>query len=138
VQDERPLIADVYLKRLDNNDPMQADPTASYLMGKVGGKWWPVPKPKDLEIDSPLNLYLNKGLGPQPICSPQQLSMLAVLNPATSPFYYFTARLDGSNRHLFAATNDEQNANQALIDSGEDLSRFDSEYLPYLPSDDSP
>ena len=44
VQDERQLIADVYLKRYDQDMPMQADPTVSYAMGKVDGKWWPVPR----------------------------------------------------------------------------------------------
>jgi UPF0755 protein len=134
VQDERQLVADVYLKRYDADMQMQADPTVSYLMGKVDGKWWPVPKPKDLQIDSPMNLYLNKGFGPQPICNPRQLSLQAVLDPANSPFYFFTARNDGSGRHLFATNNDEQNANQQLVDSGADLSEFDSEYLQYLPS----
>ena len=131
--DERPLVADVYLKRYDADMMMQADPTVSYVMGKVDGKWWPVPGVDDLQIDSSYNLYLHNGFGPAPIANPSILSIKAVLEPADSPFYYFTARNDESGRHLFAATNDEQNYNQSLVDSGEDLSQYDSEYLQYLP-----
>ena len=58
--------------------------------------------------------------------------MLAVLNPADSPFMFFTARKDDSGRHLFAADGDEQNRNQELIDSGADLSEYDSAYMKYL------
>ena len=65
--------------------------------------------------------------------------MLAVLQPANSPFYFFTARKDDSGRHLFATTNEEQNANQALIDSGEDLSAYDTAYTEYMqpPAEES-
>jgi UPF0755 protein len=139
VDDERPLIADVYLKRYAEGWPsLDADPAVAYAVGKRDGKWWPELSLEDLEIDSPYNLYKNEGLGPTPICSPRQLSMLAVLQPANSPFYFFTARKDDSGRHLFAATNEEQNANQALVDSGEDLSEYDTMYTEYMqPPDES-
>jgi cell division protein YceG involved in septum cleavage len=126
------LIADVYLKRYSEGWPLDADPTVAYAVGKHDGKWWPELSTSDLEIDSPYNLYKNEGLTPTPICNPRRESMLAVLQPASSPFYFFTARKDDSGRHLFATNNDEQNANQALIDSGEDLSDYDSAYSEYL------
>ncbi len=132
VGEERPLIADVYLKRYSEGWTLDADPTVAYAVGKHDGEWWPELSTSDLEIDSRYNLYKNEGLTPTPICNPRRESMLAVLQPANSPFYFFTARKDDSGRHLFAATNDEQNANQALIDSGEDLSEFDSAYTEYL------
>ncbi len=134
VADERPIVADVYLKRYDEGMVLQADPTISYAMGKVKGKWWPVPGVDDLQMDSSYNLYTHEGLGPAPIANPSILSIKAVLEPADSPFYYFTARNDGSGRHLFAATNDEQNYNQQMVNDGADLSEYDSEYLQYLPT----
>lgn len=132
--EERPLVADVYLKRFEDPDTwrLQADPTVQYAMGKRDGKWWPKPSPEDLKIDSPYNLYENSGLTPTPICNPGLLSIRAVLEPANTPFFYFTARNDESGRHLFAATNDEHNVNQQLVDSGEDLSEYDDEYLEYV------
>jgi UPF0755 protein len=138
VDDERPLIADVYLKRYDQGWNMEADPTVQYAIGKRDGKWWPVPTAEDLEeTDSKYNLYKHSGLPPTPICSPRDLSILAVLQPAESPFMFFVARKDDSGRHLFAATAEEQTANQERINSGEELSEFDSAYTEYLtgPSD---
>jgi UPF0755 protein len=138
VATERPLIADVYLKRYSEGWTLDADPTVQYVIGKRDGKWWPVPTAKDLEdVDSAYNLYKHTGLTPTPICNPRQESMLAVLRPANSPFYFFTARKDDSGRHLFAATNDEQNANQEKVDSGADLSEYDHAYDQYLTNPDS-
>lgn len=134
VDDERPLIADVYLKRYSEGWTLDADPTVQYAIGKRDGKWWPAPTAKDLEeVDSKYNLYKNTGLMPSPICNPRQLSMAAVLSPATSPFMFFTARKDDSGRHLFAETNEEQNQNQQLIESGADLSEYDAIYTEYGP-----
>jgi UPF0755 protein len=135
VDDERPLIADVYLKRYNDGWNLEADPTVQYAIGKRDGKWWPVPTAKDLEdTDSAYNLYKHSGLTPTPICSPRKLSMLAVLQPAQSPFMFFVARKDNSGRHLFAATGEEQTANQELINSGADLSEYDTKYTEYLTS----
>lgn len=137
VNDERPLIADVYLKRYSEGGwRLDADPTVAYVIGKRDGEWWPALSLDDLEIDSPYNLYKNEGLTPTPICNPGLNSILAVLDPAESPFYFFVARQDDSRRHLFATTPDEQVANQELIESGADLREYDSEYTEYLISDD--
>ncbi len=82
VDDERPIIADVYLKRFSEGGwRLDADPAVAYALGKRDGKWWPQLEPEDLEIDSPYNLYRKDGLGPTPICSPRQLSMLSVSEP---------------------------------------------------------
>lgn len=132
--DERPLIADVYLDRYSEGWNLEADPSVQYAIGKRDGKWWPAPSAKDLEnTKSSYNLYKHDGLPPTPICSPRQASMLAVLNPAQSPFMFFTARNDDSGRHLFAADKDEQDRNQELVDSGADLSEYDSAYTQYAP-----
>lgn len=133
VGEERPLIADVYLDRYSEGWKLDADPGVQYVIGDKDN-WWPQPNAEDLEnVDSSYNLYKHEGLTPTPICNPRQESMTAVLDPADSPFMFFTARLDDSGRHLFAETNEGQNLNQELIASGEDLSEYDSEYLQYLP-----
>jgi UPF0755 protein len=138
VSTERPLIADVYLKRYSEGMKLDADPTVQYVIGKRDGKWWPAPTAKDLEdVDSAYNLYKHTGLTPTPICNPRLESMLAVLSAPNTPFYFFTARKDDSGRHLFAATNEDQNANQQLIDSGADLSDYDHAYDQYLTNSGS-
>ena len=61
VEDERPLIADVYLKARTGWN-LEADPSVQYVIGKRDGKWWPVPSAKDLEdTDSTYNLYKHQG-----------------------------------------------------------------------------
>ena len=95
-------------------------------------------EPDDLEIDSPYNLYIHKGLGPAPICNPGQLSMTAVLNPADSPFLYFTARNDGSRSAPVCRDYDEQQANQDFVNNDADMSEYDSAYLKYLPQNENP
>ena len=135
--EERPIVADVYLKRFADEEgigwTLGADPTVQYAVAPRDGEWWPQLDGDDTdETDSPYNLYQNQGLTPTPICNPSLFSIAAVLEPAGSPFFYFTARADGSGRHLFAVTNEEQNANQAIVDSGADMSEFDDDYIDYV------
>ncbi|HEY8446416.1 MAG TPA: endolytic transglycosylase MltG [Thermomicrobiales bacterium] len=111
VAEERPIIADVYLKRYNEGWLLNADPTVQYAIGKRKGNWWPTPTEDDLYIDSPYNTYQNAGLPPGPICNPGLASIQAVLFPASTPYYYFVALKDDSGRHLFAATEAEQNQN---------------------------
>ena len=135
---ERPLVADVYLKRFADEEgvgwTLGADPTVQYAVAPRDGEWWPVLDGDDTKTtDSPYNLYQHQGLTPTPICNPSLFSITAVLEPANSPFFYFTARNDDSRGHLFAETLDDQTYNQSLVDSGADLSEFDDAYLQYLP-----
>ncbi|MER3438661.1 MAG: endolytic transglycosylase MltG [Chloroflexota bacterium] len=111
VSEERPIIADVYLKRFNEGWTLDADPTVQYAIGKRKGEWWPKLSGDDLYFDSPYNTYKHTGLPPGPICNPGLASIKAVLFPASTPYYYFVALKDGSGRHLFAATEDEQNQN---------------------------
>ena len=60
---------------------------------------------RDLEIDSPYNTYRYPGLPPGPIASPGLASMLAVLQPADTDYYFFVSRRDGT--HEFTRTYDE-------------------------------
>ncbi|MSE09677.1 endolytic transglycosylase MltG, partial [Lactobacillus salivarius] len=49
----------------------------------------------DLEVDSPYNLYKNKGLGPGPFNNPSIDSVKAVLNPVDKDkgYLYFVANI---------------------------------------------
>lgn len=108
VPDERPVIAKVYLNRLDQDMLLNADPTVQYAVGKAGD-WWPAPlTTKDLESNSPYNTYKVKGLPPGPISNPGLASIQAVIRPADVNYLYFVAKNDGSNSHAFTADYNQQ------------------------------
>jgi len=100
VDDERPVIAQVYLNRLRKGMRLQADPTVAYGMGKVPRSRLYL---RQLQVDTPFNTYLHEGLPPGPICNPSRRSITAVLKPAAGvKDLYFVAR--GKGRHFFAQT----------------------------------
>ncbi len=108
--EERPLIAGVFLNRLELGMALDADPTVQYALAneqasRASDGYWKELSQEDLSIDSPYNTYRYVGLPPGPICSPGLASIQAVLNPAASDFLYFVAREDGS--HAFATTLEE-------------------------------
>jgi UPF0755 protein len=115
VQDEeKPLIASVYLNRLNIGMKLDADPTVQYALGYdfAEDTWWTNPLSlNDLQFDSPFNTYAYAGLPPAPISNPGLDSLQAVAFPAETPFYFFRARCDGSGYHSFAETFEEHVAN---------------------------
>jgi UPF0755 protein len=114
VGEERPIIADIYLKRYVEGWRLEADPTVQYAMG-TWGNWWPELTGDDLYFESPYNTYQVDGLPPAPIANPGYSSIAGVLYPAETPYYFFMARMDGSGTHLFAATKAAQDQNVAFV-----------------------
>ncbi|MGB9802743.1 endolytic transglycosylase MltG [Desulfofundulus sp.] len=106
VDRERPLIAGVILNRLKRGMPLQVDATVQYALGSQRAKLYY----KDLEVDSPYNTYLNRGLPPGPIACPGEASLLAAVQPVRTNYLYYVARPDGT--HAFASTLAEHNANK--------------------------
>jgi UPF0755 protein len=98
IPEERPVIAAVYYNRLRKGMRLQADPTIQYALGHHVGRVLY----KDLEVKSPYNTYINKGLPPGPIASPGVASLVAAAHPATVPYIYFVASRDG--HHEFRVT----------------------------------
>jgi UPF0755 protein len=96
--EERPVVAAVYLNRLKIGMPLMADPTVTYALGKKPGRV----TFKDLRVKSPYNTYLKQGLPPGPIASPGAASMRASVNPAKVPYRFFVAAPDG--HHEFRRT----------------------------------
>lgn len=113
LDNERPLVASVYLNRLNpafGLNHLQADPTVQYAMGYQSdtGLWWksPVSLEEYPKVNSPYNTYLYPGLPPGPIASPSIESITAVLYPAETNYLYFVCQFpncDGGT-HVFAAT----------------------------------
>jgi UPF0755 protein len=100
--DEYPIIAGVYINRLNRGMPLQADPTVMYALNKLGVQRRVYTG--DLKIQSPYNTYINRGLPPGPICLPERKSIEQTLDAQNHNYMYFCAREDFSGYHAFAET----------------------------------
>ncbi len=105
---EKPLIAGVYLNRLNKGMMLQADPTVVFANEKFDLKRV---LNKHLEIDSPYNTYKNNGLPPGPIYMPGIKSIDAVLNPKKHNYLYFCAEPGLTGKHAFATNLIQHNKN---------------------------
>ena len=138
LDEERPLIAGVYLNRINNPDAetvglLNADPTLQYALATRANRdapvdewgsieWWPMLQVAGRDVDLPRRLadyqtYLDPGLPPTPIASPRIGSIEAVAFADTdSGYFYFVAGCPNGERdgsHYFARTNAEHEANIA-------------------------
>jgi UPF0755 protein len=107
-----PKVARVVYNRLARDIALQMDSTVLYAIGQDGG---PVTA-KDLQIQSPYNTYLNKGLTPTPICMPSVTALKSALNPPAGAWLYFTL-VQKNGVMAFSDTFDEQLANEQLAKS---------------------
>lgn len=99
---ERPMIAGVFIRRLQLGMRLQTDPTVIYGLGETfDGNL----RRRDLEAENPYNTYRIKGLPPTPIAMPGGDALRAALHPAPGKELYFVARGNGS--HHFSATYEE-------------------------------
>lgn len=110
LDEERPLIARVFLNRLAQGMPLMADPTTQYALSSPAD-WWPKLALDPRTVEHPYNTYVITGLPPGPIANPSLLSMQAVTNAANSNALYFRAACDKSGRHNFSVTYEEHLAN---------------------------
>ena len=98
---EMPIIAGVFLNRLDEGMPLQSDPTVAYGLGKR------LPEldrsAGDFEAEHPWNTYAQRGLPPSPIGNPGRAALQAVLTPERlnaeeQPYFYFLHGRNGEFR----------------------------------------
>ncbi len=105
---EKPIVAGILLKRLRHHWPLQVDATIQYILGKPG-HWWPVPTLADRHLQSPYNTYLHQGLPPTPIANPGLASIKAVLQPKTTPYWFYLH--DHQGKIHYATTSQQHQAN---------------------------
>jgi UPF0755 protein len=106
--DEKPMIAGVYLNRLKKHMPLQADPTVIFALNDYSIRRV---LNSHTRTASPYNTYLHPGLPPGPICLPSISSIDAVLQPVKHSYLYFCAREDFSGYHSFASDLTTHNRN---------------------------
>ena len=100
---EKPMIASVFLKRLSINMRLQADPTIIYgLLPNFDGD---IKKSDILNRNNKYNTYMINGLPPTPISISSKSSILAVINGIPGDYLFFLA--DSPNSHFFSKTYDE-------------------------------
>jgi UPF0755 protein len=113
VEGERPLVASVFVNRLDKQMPLMTDPSVIYGL-QLQHAWRGSIFASDLQRDSPYNTYLHPGLPPGPIANPGIKSLRAAMQPAQTDYLYFVAAGQNPQGHsLFAATLEEHNRNVA-------------------------
>ncbi len=108
--EELPLIASVFINRLNIGMTLGSDPTIQYALGydPVGQTWWTNPLSlDDLKFDSPYNTYIYAGLPPAPIANPGLEALRAIAFPQVSPYYFFQAKCDDPGYHIFEVTFEE-------------------------------
>ena len=101
---EKPMIAGMYLNRLKEGMPLQADPTIKFALKQFELKRI---YNKLLNTESPYNTYRNEGLPPGPIKIASIKGIDAVLNYTSHDYLYMCAKEDFSGTHNFARTYQE-------------------------------
>jgi len=105
-EENKKIVADIFLKRLKAGMPLQSDATVNYITQKQDLR----PSLQDTKIDSFYNTYKYKGLPMGPICNPGLESIEAVIYPKTNDYWYFLTTPEGE--FIYSKTHDEHVANK--------------------------
>ena len=100
---DRPVIAGVFINRLNKDMPLQSDITVLYALQekRVDVSY------ADLEVDSKYNTYKHTGLPVGPVCAVPGNTMDDVLNYEKTDYLFFFATEDGEV--IYSKTIDEHN-----------------------------
>ncbi len=110
VSEDRKMITDILVRRLEKEMPLQVDATIIYAWKIINPDWQPqggLLSKSDLEIKSPYNSYLNKGLPPSAISNPGLDAIEDVFNPTFNDYWYYLSTPEGEI--IFSKTLEEHN-----------------------------
>jgi UPF0755 protein len=99
--EEKKIIAGLYINRLQKNMKLESDPTVIYAVGDFTIQRVSY---ENKQIQSPYNTYENTGLPPGPVNFVQQSSMDAVLNYDKNDYIFMCAKDDLSGKNCFSKT----------------------------------
>lgn len=99
--EEKKIIAGLYINRLKKGMPLQSDPTVIFAIGDFTKQRVSY---EDKEFNSPYNTYLVSSLPPGPVGFAQASSIDAVLDYDKNDYLYMCAKEDLSGKHYFAKT----------------------------------
>jgi UPF0755 protein len=110
---ERPLVARLYLNRIQKGMKLQADPTVIYASHRKNPEE-PIKRvlTRHLTIDDPYNTYVIKGLPPGPICIPEKSAISAVLDAPEHDYIFMCADPEKPGYHAFSVSYSGHLANQ--------------------------
>ena len=115
MKNEWPIIAKLYINRINKGMRLQSDPTFKFCWGdELNGVERLLNIHKD--IDCPYNTYRYFGIPPGPICLVSRDVIDSVLNPANVD-YIFMCGKPGGKGHNFAVTNHEHEKNVQIYRS---------------------
>ncbi len=107
VDEDRAKIARVIYNRLEQGWALGIDASLVYFTGDS------ILLASELEMESPYNTRLNRGLPPTPIAAPGEKSIEAALNPEDGDWmWYVLTSTDGT--HSFSVTEEEFEENKAI------------------------
>jgi UPF0755 protein len=106
LDEDYPVIAGILWKRLDNGWALEADATLLYVLDDADDLV------KNLNLDSPYNTRLVRGLPPTAISNPGLTAIQAAIYPEDSSYWFYLNDQDTGKAH-FAETNEQHNVNKA-------------------------
>jgi UPF0755 protein len=119
LDEEAPVMAGVFLNRLDIGMALQSCATIEYIITEIQGKPHPqVLLTRDTEIRDPYNTYIRPGLPPGPISAPGAVALKAALFPQENNYLYFRLVDGNSGSHYFSNTLDDHIRAGALYVKG--------------------
>lgn len=102
VESEAPLIASVFVNRINSGIGLYSCATIEYILTEIQGKPHPdIITYDDLKIDNPYNTYKWSDLPPGPISNPGMVALRAAAEPAKTDYFYFTLTNAASGEHTF-------------------------------------
>lgn len=110
ISEDRKMITDILVRRLEKEMPLQVDATIIYAWKIINPDWQPqggLLSKSDLEIKSPYNSYLNKGLPPSAISNPGLDAIEDVFNPTSNDYWYYLSTPEGEI--IYSKTLEEHN-----------------------------